>query len=62
MIQDKPKRKKDEGTILTKADIIEHLKELYSRYLRGRLYFYAQDQDGLPICRVPTYLAGNKTY
>ncbi|RYO51976.1 hypothetical protein AA0113_g9676 [Alternaria arborescens] len=62
MIQDKAKRKKDEGTILTKADIIEHLKELYSRYLRDRLYFYAQDQDGLPICRVPTYLADNKTY
>ncbi|KAH8641331.1 SET-like protein [Alternaria alternata] len=61
-IQDKAKRKKDEGTILTKADITEHLKELYNPYLRGRLYFYGQDQDGLPIFRVPTYLAGNKTY
>ncbi|KAG9193416.1 hypothetical protein G6011_03451 [Alternaria panax] len=61
-IQDKAKRKQDDGGTLTKGVITRYLKDLYDPYLPGRLYFYAQDQDGLPTARVPTYLAGKEHY
>jgi hypothetical protein len=61
-IQDKAKRKQENGTVLTQAVITKYLKDLYNPHLRGRLYFYDQDKNGLPIAKVPTYIAGGKHY
>jgi hypothetical protein len=59
-IRQEAKRKQEEGTTLTKAVITKYLKDLYDPHLKGRLYFYAQDKSGLPVSRIPTYVAGRK--
>jgi hypothetical protein len=61
-IREKVKRKQEEGTEFTSGVITKLLRKLYDPNLDGPLYLYCQDEHGLPIAKVTTYVAGRKHY
>ena len=53
---------KRRGDIPRKAEITKMMKQLYEPSLDGPRYFYAQDENDLPIARIPTVINGKTSY
>ncbi|KAI4636184.1 hypothetical protein J4E83_001138 [Alternaria metachromatica] len=61
-IKQKAKRKQHEKTAFTSGVVTKLLKDLYNPDLQRSLFFYSQDESGIPRRKVATHAAGRKHY